>query len=274
MCRPILSKIFLIGLAGVCLLLSGCAFPFQRGPVFDNVDLGDFPIDRAELLAFSYHHYRPEGPASSVARSLIAAQNVMLRDPDNELANFFAARAALWLIEFGGDEIKREKLASQALGWTEKLIKMDPSRGVYHFLAGAHLGFKVRESLHPSLIRLRKVHEYFERAVQLEFHYDFGGPLRALGTLLVRSPSWPTGVGDLDEGIAQLERAATLFPFYPVNHLYLALAYIEDKRYADAEASLNKVLEQTKGNQFGIPGKHWREQAKRELKKVKKEEKP
>ena len=252
------------------LALSGCAFPFQRGPVFDQVDLGEFPIDRAQLLAFAYHHYHPEGPADSVARSLIAAQNVMLRDPDNELANFYAARAAMWLIEYGGEEIKRGKLADQAYEWSEKLVAIAPNRGEYAFFAGAHMGYMVRESLRPSLIRLRKVHDYFKKALELNPEFDYGAPMRAMGTLLILSPPWPTGVGDMDEGIEQLENAVRMFPTHPANHLYLALAYKEDKRYEEALASLDHVLQFTQGKRWGIPGKAWRDQAKHKQGEIKK----
>ena len=153
------------------------------------------------------------------------------------------------------------------------MMKMDPMRGEYAFQAGAHLGFKIRESLHPSLIRLRSVHELFLRAAEFDPTVDDGAPLRALGTLLIRSPPWPTGVGDIDEGTGVLEKSVEMFPAHPANHLYLALAYMEDKRFDDAEKSLNRALKLTKGKRFGVRGEHWRNEIKSALKKNKKERK-
>jgi len=255
----------------VLLVHSGCAVPFQRGAVFDEINLSEFPIDRAELLVLSYKSYRYEGPASSVARSLIAAQNVMLRDPDNELANYFAARATMWLIEFGGEDIDRDKLADQGYKWSLKLLENDPNRGEYYFLTGVHLGFIIKQSISPSLIKLRKVHGYFKEAAKINPYLEYGGPLRALGALLIKSPPWPTGVGDIDQGIEVLEKACALFPHHPANHLYLAQAYIEDKRWKDGENALLKTLELTKNKSWGVPGKYWRNLAKSDMRKIKKE---
>ena len=244
--------------------------PFQKGPAFDDVNLSAFPIDRAELLALSYRSFKVEGPVNTVAISLIAAQNVLLRDPDNELAIYYAARSARWLIEFGGEEIDRGKLSGQGHEWALKLLKKDPGRGEYYFLAGAHLGFIIQESISPSLIRLRKVHGYFNEAVKIDPNFEDGGPLRALGTLLIQSPPWPTGVGDIDEGIENLEKAARMFPAYPANHLYLAYGYMEDKRWEDALKSLQITLDLTKDRSWGVPGRHWRNFANVAMRKVKK----
>lgn len=233
--------------------------------------MGEFPIDRAQLLAYSHHYYNPAGPVDSIARSLVAAQNVMIRDPSNELANYFAARSALWLLEFGGADIDRDTLADKGYQWAENLIKMNPNNGEYEFLAGAHLGYKIQNSISPSLIRLRVVHGHFQRATELEPGLDDGAPLRALGTLLVKSPPWPTGVGDIDEGIAFLEQAVKMYPNHPANHLYLALAYIEDKRFQDAQQVLDKALDLVKPACHGVCADHWRNEIKRAKKIVKKE---
>jgi tetratricopeptide (TPR) repeat protein len=257
----------------ICLAAGGCAFSMHKGQVFDDIDMADFPIDRARLLSTAHHYYRTEGPAESVARALIASENVLIREPDNELANFYGARAALWLIEFGGEEIKREDLAERAQTWAERAMGLDPSRAEYPFLAGAHLGFRIRESIRPSLIRLRNVHEYFRKAVELDPFYDQGGPLRALGTLLVQSPPWPTGVGDIDEGLELLEQAVRMFPEHPANSLYLGLAYMEDKEYESAEEALTRALGLCEKKRWGIPADFWTNQARNALKKVREKRK-
>jgi tetratricopeptide (TPR) repeat protein len=256
---------------GVALILSGCAWPFQRGAVFDEVDLTELPLDRAQLLAYSYRTFQYEGPVQSVVQSFIAAQNVLIRDPNNELAAYFAARSAKWLIEFGGEEIERAKLADLGFKWGEKLMAQNPNNGEYIFLSGALLGFKIQESLNPSLIRLRKVHELFEKSAAMVPSYEEGAPFRALGTLLVKMPPWPTGAGDIDEGIETLEEAVKRYPYHPANHLFLAQGLMEDKRFKDAKGRLERTIELTQNDKYGVPGRYWRNEAKKALKKIRKE---
>lgn len=249
----------------------GCVVLFHKGSAFDDIDMEDFPIERASLLSMSSHWYRYEGPTDSIARSMVAAENVLILDQDNELANFFASRAALWLIEFGGNDIDKSKLADKGFQWAEAAYKADPSRGEFAFLTGAHLGFKIQESLHPSLIRLRKVHEYFQKAVDQDPTYDQGAPLRALGSLLVQAPPWPTAFGDIDEGIEFLEKAVSMFPGHPANQLYLGIAYQEDGQFLPAKKAFETVLKLCEGDRFGVPGLFWKKSAKDGLKKVEKQ---
>lgn len=232
---------------------AGCGVSFHQGPLFDQVDPASLPIDAVSLLGVSHSSYRPAGPAKSVALSLIAAERVLAVRPGSELGNFYAARASLWLLEFGGDLEKDQakNLADKGFAYAQAALEANQGRPEYVFLCGALLGYQIKQSAIPKLIAMRQVLDYFQRAVELDPSYDDGAPLRALGTLLVLAPPWPTGVGDIDEGIYNLQKAASLFPGHPANHLFLADALAHDGRNTEAISEYQKVLEICSDQRWG-----------------------
>jgi hypothetical protein len=150
-----------------------------------------------------------------------------------------------WLLEFGEelspDEAK--ELAGRGFERASKIVELNADRVDYVFLAGARLGNYIRHSSVQSVMEIRRVHDYFRRAVSLDPSYDDGAPLRALGTFLVKAPPWPAGVGDVDEGIEILEEAVRLFPGHPANHLYAAEALDAEGRGQEATGRYQRVVE-------------------------------
>jgi tetratricopeptide (TPR) repeat protein len=245
----------------VVALGAGCGVRFHKGPLFDEIDQTKFPTTESALLALSHRSYVFAGPIKAVTISLLAAENVLTRDPDNDLANFLAARAAYWLVEFGGDGVDRAHLAELGYKYATAAESADGSKAAYPFLEGVHLGFEMREALHPPLINLRKARDYFQRAIELDALYDDAAPLRAMGILLIKSPAWPTGVGDVDEGVTYLERATKYYPMYPANHLYLAEGYRQLGQLKEAAAQLDLTFKLLETFEWGVPGEVWKKQA-------------
>jgi tetratricopeptide (TPR) repeat protein len=220
-----------------------CSVHFQPGPAFQEMKSTELPDDPLALLSIAHAAYSPYGPVSSVRHSLAASEKVLANYPENELARFYYGRAATWLLEFDKDlsDEESKQMAGQGFEHLRAVAEGNSDRVGYVFLAGALLGNTVRLSPARGMAQVGKVHAYFERAVSLDPAYDSGAPLRALGTLLVKAPPWPTGVGDVDEGIEILEQAVELFPGHPANHFYLAEALAAEGRKDDAARAYDRV---------------------------------
>jgi len=242
------------------LMTANCGVRFHKGVAFDDINQANFPNTQVDLLTLSYRSYHFNGPTKANVVSLLAAENVLARSPKNELANFFATRAAYWLIEFGGEGFDRKSLAELGFKYAQQAEAQDGSRAAYPFFLGVHLGYQMRESFRPQLINIRHVRDYFLRALELEPGYDEGAPLRGIGILLIKSPSWPTGVGDVDQGVEYLEKAVRLYPNYPSNHIYLAEAYMNADRHEDALAQLDAGMDVLNKSDWGVPGEVWKKQ--------------
>ena len=79
-------------------------------------------------------------------------------------------------------------------------------------------------------------------AIEIAPAIDHCGPLRLLGTLLLRAPSWPTSVGDKDEALDTLKRAAEECPEHPGNHLYYGEALADNGEKEAAIGEFEKAL--------------------------------
>ena len=238
---------------GLTAVLAGCGVHFRQGPLFNDIDPARMPVDPAALLSLSHASYRPYGPSSAVAISLVASERAMGSQPNNELANFFAARAALWLLEFSEeiDDDQAGQLAEHGFEYASKAMDLDGGRGDYAFLCGALLGYKIRHATIPNPASQKKVKDYFVRAAELRPDFDNGAPLRALGMLLVLAPPWPAGVGDADEGMDYLERAVREYPFHPASHFYLAKALALYDRKEEAIPHYRKIVSICKDRRWG-----------------------
>jgi tetratricopeptide (TPR) repeat protein len=106
------------------------------------------------------------------------------------------------------------------------------------------------------------------RAINIDERYDFAGPLRVLGILLLRTPGPPTSIGSPRKGLRLLQRAVELFPDYPENYLYLAEALRDNERPNDARAALTKVLDAPPWPDRQFESGQWKAEAQKVLKSL------
>ncbi len=226
------------------LLGSGCGAP-HRPPEPAQAVQPVLPDEIPDLLQLAVSSFNRCGPFEGVALSLAAAEAVLARQPGHQDAALHAARAAAWLLEFDDslDEPARRELAARGVGYAEAALAAIGERVDTVFLAGALLGLQLEVARVPGPVKLGKVHDYFERAVELAPDYDDGAPLRALGTLLVKAPGWPAGPGDVEEGIELLAQAVEQHSGHPANHYFLGEALLADGRRDEAAASFQRVLD-------------------------------
>ncbi len=236
-----IPRFSILAVALVLLLSAGCGAPHRPPEPLPTA----LPDEIPDLLRLAGSSFNPCGPVDTVALSLAAAEAVVAREPDQPVANLHAARAAAWLLEFDEalDQTARRELAGRGVDYGEAALAATGERVDTVFLAGALLGLQLEVSRAPGPVKLRRVHHYFELAVELDPAYDEGAPLRALGTLLVKAPGWPAGPGDVDEGIELLSRAAREHPGHPANHYFLGEALLADGRREEAATSLQRVLD-------------------------------
>jgi hypothetical protein len=243
-------------LIALVVMLPACAT--DKGAISQTDMNAISALDEAALLSLAHRSYKFKGPTEDVKLSLDSSERVLQKQPQNELANFYAARAISWLIEFGGGDVKT--LAERGYKYAKAAEKLDATRPEYAFLKGAFLGYLARESPLTHAKSIKEIHDEMDRAAKADPGYEDGAPLRALGMLLVKSPAWPMGVGDADTGIDFLQKAVQLFPAYPANHLYLAEACLDTGRTKDAVSAIAKTQKSLSSGTWGVPGQVWSKQ--------------
>jgi len=233
------TRRLVITLILLALLAAPACGPARRAP--EPVDLGGhaLPGTISGLLQVAESSFDYCGPVGTVQRSLAAAETALAKVPDHPEASLHAARAAVWLLEFDEslDKAARRDLAGRGVGFAETALAANGESVETVFLCGALLGLQLETARVPGPGKVSRVHEYFERAVELDPLFSDGAPLRALGTLLVKAPSWPAGPGDVERGIELLTRAVLEHRDDPANHYYFGEALLADGRRQEAERS-------------------------------------
>ena len=138
-------------------------------------------------------------------------------------------------------------------------LKTEGVEGNYYY--AINVGWLADADRSYGLNAVSEMETALKRAVQLDEKFDYGGPLRVLGILHLRTPAPPVSIGSPRKGLRLLERAAELFPAYPENQLYLGEALRENGRVDEARLAWRKVV-----NAPAWPGREsesgqWREKA-------------
>ena len=228
-----MSKVRLFSTVSLLALLVGCA-GFQQKPVRIDQPSGCPKQTAASLVA-----EQNQLGSFSDKHTLACALTVLHNTQDQAVRRTsLGSRLSLNLAERETDPDKREKLANEGVNFAEAAIAQggNPDGAVHYYLA-ANLGLAVRR--HPVLAMesLGRLENEMKQAVALSPDIDDGGPLRLLGTLYLKAPAWPNGIGDRDKALELLEKAVKEHPAHPLNHLFYAQALWDD----GDEAALNQV---------------------------------
>ncbi len=139
------------------------------------------------------------------------------------------SRLCLLLAEREANPYKREELASEGVAFAETaLAHGGEDDGAVHYYLATNLGLAVREHITLAMGNLQRLEGEMKRAMALSPDIDDGGPMRLLGTLYLKAPAWPNGIGDRDKALELLGDAVRKHPGHPLNHLFYAQALWEE----------------------------------------------
>ena len=229
--------------AALILILCGCAQTGgqQNSPpatgvlnfyrVVDSTDSGCIPQD------FSADSGQTGEVVACLEKSLAreeGARSTTLA----ELAHFFFA--------LGETARKDKRLAWYEKGrdYAELLCREEPKRVEgYYWLALNLCGISQLSRAGRALSMVPTIVENLELARAIDQTYDQGGPLRVLGRIRYKAPSWPLSEGDLKQSLNLLRIAAKIAPDNSTNHLYLAETLIQLGEAEEACTELDRTLD-------------------------------
>ena len=253
-----MRKVRLLSTVSLLVLLVGCA-GFQHDHVQIDQTSG-CPKQTAASLASEQNQLDSLSDTHTLACALTVlhdTQNLAVRRTS------LGSRLSLNLAERETNPDKREKLATVGVDFAEAALAQGGGDGAVHYYLAANLGLAVRE--HPTLVMgsLDRLENEMKQAVALSPDIDSGGPLRLLGTLYLKAPAWPNGIGDRDKALELLEKAVKEHPGHPLNHLFYAQALWDDGdeaalNQAKTEFALGKKL-LNKGN-WGYSKEPWKKE--------------
>ena len=205
-------------------LLAGCA-----GLKHDQVQpdqVSGCPKQTAATLASGQNRFGP----TTDTHTLNCALNVVRGTQDQAVRRTaLGSHLCMHLAERETEQEKREKLADEGVSFAEAaLANGGGTDGAVHYYLAVNLGIAVRE--HPILAagNIDRLETELKQAVALSPDIDEGGPLRVLGSLYLKAPAWPSGIGDRDKALELLAKAVKEHPGHPLNHLFYAQALCDE----------------------------------------------
>lgn len=239
-------------------LLTGCAAiektspPALQGVEVETLTNSEDPVEMARV-ARRYCGY--PSPLEKQLAAFKLAQRAYLKDPKNQEVDLILARCALFASGLINDEERKIEVVRKGYEAAAAGGGKNNPRVSYYY--GACLGLLIEDKGVTAAGELGELEAALKKATE-KAETDFGGPLRALGMLYLRAPSWPTGIGDLDQALELLERAAREFPLHPENHLFYAYALKEDGRTEEAVEELDRATSALVEGEWGDYAPIWK----------------
>lgn len=244
---------------GWSVLLSACGG--LRHETASLALTGQCPRLTTASLSAAQNQY---GTASDT-HGLNCALEFLRNNPDSALRRTaLGSRLCLHLAERETETVRREQLAAEGVKFAETALALGADAdGAVHYYLATNLGLAVREHITLAVENLNRLETEMKRAVALSPDIDDGGPLRVLGTLYLKAPAWPKGIGDVDKAQALLAQAAERHPGHPLNHLFYAQALwqADDKAaMSQAKTEYVKGLKLLREGQWGHSKQPWQKE--------------
>ena len=255
--------------AAAAACASGCPTPGPAGP---TLKASDVPRTTPGVIALADDLYG-RGDRASLENALFALEEGRSRaGGDVELA-WRAARAAAAL---AGDpdvaRARRLELAARGVEHARAALAAAPDTAPAHYYLAINLGLRAQAlaatGATGGLETVPAIADAARSVIRLSPGYDHAGAFRLLGMLLVRAPPWPASIGDVAEGVRNLEEAVRRDGDFPLNHLLLAEGLIEAGEYARAHSEIDLVLAAPPEGEWGRIGARWRAHAKELLDEI------
>lgn len=259
---------FGLGLTALSGMLTGCPPSADVKNATPAFSVESLPTEPDALLRIA-----DEQQEANAAKNAIAAlERALQKNPDwatspaSYEAQWRLARAYADLSEPDGDQ--RATLVPPGMAAAKKAIEMAPDRVEGHYYMAQLIGFSALLQKGDSKQVVQQMMSEGETAARINDKFDHGGPARMLGAVFARAPKEPVSVGDPEKAVQYMKRAVAADGDFPLNHVYLAEAYIADERYQEADAELAIARKQLGDSRWDRRREAWKEQLGRVERKL------
>lgn len=242
----------------IFLFVTGCATTRELPLPLSEFETEPLPVSENPLaiarVAAGIADYG--SPLAKQVAALKLARKATENDPGNRECSMALSRCDMFVSSLIQDRELIHRLARE--GYEAIIgaggIQDDPVAAYY---LAVHLGLILRHQGIKAIVRLPELEQVLKTAC-LKPETDQGGPLRVLGMLYLKAPAWPNGIGDLDQALEYLERAAKEYPLHPANHIFFAEALKEDGRDSNAKEALLRSTALLDSKDWGDFEPFWR----------------
>jgi len=192
----------------------------------------ELPTTRAELLAVATGAVRDDADHRELVRGVMAACRALSLQRDDGEAALLAAMGCFELRDRGTIP---DWLWADCVPFSETAADELPKDARAQYTLALNVGLETQnQNPKDALLNVAWILTALDAAAALDEGLDEGGPLRVTGLLYLRTPAWPTSIGDTEKALEALHAAVSKYPTHPMNHLALAEALIADDACQEA----------------------------------------
>ncbi len=202
-------------------------------------------LDRADELIAKREEAFPD--------NLFEARDLLLQLTESDgkvgAAYWRLSQAMYWLGEYAAEKEHQEDFFGEGVEYGREAVRLEPDVAASHLWYAANLGSHgMVRGIMASLSYMGDLEKHGRIALGLDESYMYGAPLRLLGRFYHKAPGFPLGPGNTRKAIEMLERAVEVGPEFPLNHLWLADAYLSRRKRQEARDLLEQILALTPGD--------------------------
>ncbi len=231
--------------SGMALVLVLGACTANPGRVLESKESDQSPQVLA-ARADSLFAVEPRTPSRARAASQVMREAARASDPEDPQRYRYlvdAAQYAVWTANHTGDGSLQSDLAEQAITLCNTAIQADSTRVEGYFYRAVATGLFIQENKLKGRSGMSDIRADARRAIELDPTFSHGGPYRVLGTLYLRAPGPPAGIGSVRRALRYLKQAYEVAPGHPANLLRLAEAHLEMETPEEAASLLDRFDE-------------------------------
>ncbi len=168
---------------------------------------------------------------------------IVEKDSECDWAYGLLSEINYWLGEYAEDAADKLAFFEEGVECGEAGIGITEDSLESNFWLAVNYGsYGQEKGIMQSLAMVTPIKKRAERAAEIDESYFYGGPWRVLGRLYHKAPGFPFSIGNTKKAIECLEKAVELGPKFYLNHLFLAEAYISERKKDKAREHLEWIL--------------------------------
>lgn len=242
---------------------AGCGGDSSAGQ--PAVDAGDEKLSAAKVQEAEPLYAAREDMAR--ARVAVAAlRQARTADYGNYEAAWKLSRACFYVGDHTDHSSESDDMFRDGIDAGKAAVKLQPNKPEGHFWLGANYGGSASHSTLASLANVQDIRNEMEAVLKIEEGYQAGSAYMALGRLYLQAPR--VLGGDTNKAIGYLEKGLKFGANNSLMHAYLAEAYEEADRDAEARKQIATLTSLTPDPQYMAEHKDALARAKKLEKKL------
>lgn len=190
-------------------------------------------------------------------------------DSECDWAYGLLAEINYWMGEYTEDADDKIAFFDEGVQCSETGVEINAECLEANFWLAVNYGsYGQEKGIMQSLALITPMKERAEKAAEIDGSYFYGGPYRVLGRLYHKAPGFPFSIGSNKKAVECLERAVEYGPRFYLNHLFLAEAYLSDRKKDQAREHLEWILNAPLNKHHEREDEDYKRQAKELLEKL------